>query len=296
MRVNSNPARTRLARFGRWFGHRRCRRCRRTETPGAPARLGHALQQGLDFRFQDASTLAAIPCQVTRHKHVVLQSLQKGDRALRQGVRFSAVKSTAPCTNWLSTITTPNTAVESIKAVPSRSTRPLRSAKTNETPAPKAPSKPRNTRRPANPNGRGSWRRSATPCRAARSMLPRTQPCKIRKGAEAEVRHDGRQHGRQKATRGCIVQLDATTPMPVRAPEKTISPKYEPHTAPKSKFHAGRPNMPTTRTKDSVGNNAAMDTAQAPRNLAKTTAPRSGVASKAAQACLHDAPLQTNAS
>ena len=77
----------------------------------------------------------------------------------------------------------------------------------------------------------------------------------------------------KKATRGCIVQLDATTPMPVRAPEKTIRPKYEPHTAPKSKFHAGRPNMPTTSTKDSVGSNAAMDTAQAPRNLAKTTCP-----------------------
>ena len=75
----------------------------------------------------------------------------------------------------------------------------------------------------------------------------------------------------KNATSGCMVQLEATTPMPVRAPENTANPRYDPQTAPRSKFHAGRPSMPTTNTNDRVGNKAARDTTHAPKNLANTT-------------------------
>ena len=77
----------------------------------------------------------------------------------------------------------------------------------------------------------------------------------------------------KKATNGCVVQLDATNPMPVSAPEKTASPMYDPTTAPMSKFQAGRPSIPTTNTKDSVGRSDAKDTTQLPKNLATTTCP-----------------------
>ncbi len=36
----------------------------------------------------------------------------------------------------------------------------------------------------------------------------------------------------KKATNGCVVQLDATNPMPVSAPENTARPMYDPTTAP----------------------------------------------------------------